>query len=264
MPTTVTGGNQDLQRRVTYGTPWGHACDHLLYGKARSENASICPRCYRKEQLGFMACYKCGVTITNVPISAEHVKAMAADAATHLLQSLRLRIRQPTVDDDPRRYRGVKKSVMLGKTWEQRCKGWRHGTNNERGPNGEFLHRGAGNPITMRGDADGSFKESCSQESRKEFGIEFAREMASQADELARHEEQMSAFRAVEHAMPSWQRQERYNTPLVRSAQAGGSGTRRRAGTEDEARAYAAVKGKGRGKNPSKDKARGKQQTWNI
>ena len=88
--------------------------------------------------------------------------------------------------------------------------------------------------------------------------------MALQADELARHEEQMSAVRAVEHAMPSWQRQQLYNEPLIRSAQAGGSETRRRAGTEDEARAYAAVKGKGRGKNPGRDKGRGRQQTWNI
>ena len=87
-----------------------------------------------------MACYKCGVTITNVPISAEHVKAMAADATTHLLQSLGLRIRQPTVDDDPRRYRGVKISVIYDKSWEQRCKGWLHGTNKKKGPGGEFLY----------------------------------------------------------------------------------------------------------------------------
>ena len=89
-----------------------------------------------------------------MPISAEQVKAMAADATTHLLQSLGLRIRQPTVDDDPRRYRGVKKSVILGKTWKQRCKGWRHGTNKKKGPDGEFSYRGAENPITMRWDAD--------------------------------------------------------------------------------------------------------------
>ena len=88
--------------------------------------------------------------------------------------------------------------------------------------------------------------------------------MALEADDLARHEKQMSAVRAVEHAMPSWQRRELYNTPLIRSAQSGGSETRRRAGTEDEARAYAAVKGKGRGKNPGKDKGRGKHQTWII
>ena len=88
--------------------------------------------------------------------------------------------------------------------------------------------------------------------------------MALQADELARHEEQMSAVRAVEHAMPSWQRQKRYNAPLIRSAQTGGSETRRRAGTEDEARAYAAVKGKGRGQTCGRDKGRGRQQTWNI
>ena len=189
---------------------------------------------------------------------------MAADATTHLLQSLGLRIRAPAVDDDPRRYRGVKRSVILGKTWEQRCKGWRHGTNKKKGPSGEYLYRGALNPITMRWDAEESFRESCSEESRKEFNCEFSQEMALQADELARHEVEASAARAKDNAMPSWQRQKRFNAPLVRSAQAGGSDTRRRAGTEDEARAYAAVKGKGRGKNTGKGKGRGKQETWDI
>ena len=66
---------------------------------------------------------------------------------------------------------------------------------------------------------------------------------------------QMSAVRVVEHAKPSYQRKELHDAPLVRSTQAGGSGTRRRVGTEDEARALAAIKG--RGKNTGKDKDRG-------
>ena len=80
--------------------------------------------------------------------------------------------------------------------------------------------------------------------------------MALEADEIAKHEKQMSAIRAVENSIPSWQRRELYDAPLVRSTQAGGSGTRRRVGTEDEARAIAAVKG--RAKNTGKDKGRGK------
>ncbi len=224
----------------------------------------MCPRCYRKEQLGTIACYQCGITLRNVPISAEQVQGMAADATTHLLQSLGLRIRAPSVDDDPRRARGVKKSVILGKTWEQRCKGWRHGAKKKKSASGECLYRGAFNPITMRWDADEQFRESCADESRKEFKCEFTREMALQADELARHEEEASAARAKAHAMPSYQRQELFHVPLVRSTQAGGSGTRRRAGTEDEARAYAAVRGKGRGRSTGKGKSRGKGSTWDV
>ena len=90
--------------------------------------------------------------------------------------------------------------------------------------------------------------------------------MALEADEIARHEKRMSAIRAVEDAIPSWQHMELCSAPVVRSTQAGGSGTRRRVGTEDEARAIAAVKG--RGKNTGKDKGRGtrkgKQRTFII
>ena len=204
--------------------------------------------------------------MTNVPISAEQIRAMAVDSTTQLLQSLGLVLRKPE-SDDPRRYRGVnvhKQGEV--KTWEQRCAGWLHGTLTKKGPNGEFLYRDAENPITTRWDADDRFKESCSEESRKEFGRDFTRNMALEADELARHEKQMSAIRAVENAIPSWQRRELYDAPLVRSTQAGGSGTRRRVGTEDEARAIAAVKG--RGKNTGKDKGRGagkgQQRTWII
>ena len=82
--------------------------------------------------------------------------------------------------------------------------------------------------------------------------------MALQADELARQEEIASAARAKTHAMPSYQRQEQFpNAPLVRSTQAGGSNTRQRAGTEDEARAAAIIKGKGRGRSTGKGKGRG-------
>ena len=116
----------------------------------------------------------------------------------------------------------------------------------------------------MRWDAEEQFRESCSEESRKEFHCEFTREVALQADELARHEEEASAARAKAHAMPSYQRQELFNVPLFGSTQAGGSGTRRRAGTEDEARAYAAVRGKGRGRSTGRGKGRGKGSTWDV
>ena len=130
---------------------------------------------------------------------------------------------------------------------------------------GNFLYRDAFDPITMRWDAEEQFRESCSQEIRKAFNCECTREMALQADEIARHEELASAAHAKVHAMPSYQRQEQFsNVPLVRSTQAGGSGTRRRAGTEDEARAYALVRGKGRGRNTGKGKGRGKGATWDV
>ena len=70
--------------------------------------------------------------------------------------------------------------------------------------------------------------------------------MALEAYDIARHEKRMSAIRAAEHAKPSSQRKDLYDAPLVRSTQAGGSGTRRRVGTEDEARALAAIKGRGK------------------
>ena len=57
---------------------------------------------------------------------------MAADATTYLLQSLGLRVRAPSADADPRRARGVKRSVILGKSWELRVKGWRHGARQKR------------------------------------------------------------------------------------------------------------------------------------
>ena len=130
---------------------------------------------------------------------------------------------------------------------------------------GNFLYRDAFDPITMRWDAEEQFRESCSQESRKEFNCEFSRGMALQADERARQEETASAARVKTHAMPSYQRQEQFpNAPLVRSTQAGGSGTRQRAGTEDETRAVAIVKGKCRGRSTGKGKGRGKGATWHV
>ncbi len=72
--TTEAGGNQDLQRRVTSSMPWDRALDHILYGNARSENVSICPRCFRQEAVGTIACCKCGVTMNNVLISAEQIR----------------------------------------------------------------------------------------------------------------------------------------------------------------------------------------------
>ena len=82
--------------------------------------------------------------------------------------------------------------------------------------------------------------------------------MALDADEIAKHEKEMSAIRAAEHAQPSFERMQKYDAPLFRSTQAGGSGTRRRVGTEEEARALAAVKGgksKGKDHGASKGKA---------
>ena len=88
--------------------------------------------------------------------------------------------------------------------------------------------------------------------------------MALDADEIAKHEKELSAIRAVEHAKPSYERKELYDAPLVRSTQAGGSGTRRRVGTEDEARALAAIecRGKNKGKDKDHGAGNGKSRTY--
>ena len=58
--------------------------------------------------------------------------------------------------------------------------------------------------------------------------------------------------------------------PEVMSTQAGGSGTRRRVGTEEEQRAMAALKGREKGKSKDQDRGKGKMQTkgktktWNV
>ena len=109
-----------------------------------------------------------------------------------------------------------------------------HGTVKKKDPTtGEYLYRSSENQITDRWDREDRFKQSCNDESQKEFGRDFTREMALDADEIAKHEKEMSAVRAVEHAQPSHERMQKYDAPLVRSTQAAGSGTRRRVGTEE-------------------------------
>ena len=202
----------------------------------------------------------------NIPVTAAHVSAMAADSSQTLLQSLGLRIKEPQPDADPRRFRGIKKEVFLGKSWGRRCKGWRHGARKKKNEAGDLLYHDEFNPITARWDRDPAFRISCTEESKKEFGpeCEFTRDMALQADQLGREEDELSAARAKEHAMPSYQRQQHYPLqPVVRSQQAGGSNTRPRAGTEDERRAIAALRGRGRG-NSSGSKGRGKSSTYQV
>ena len=88
--------------------------------------------------------------------------------------------------------------------------------------------------------------------------------MVLDADEIAQHEKQMNAIRAVERARPSDERMRKYNAPLVRSTQAGGSGTRRRVGAEEEARALAALKGRGRSKGKDHGGGKGKTMRWHV
>ena len=78
--------------------------------------------------------------MTNIPVTAEQVAAMAADASTYLLQSLGLRVKAPSSDNDARRARGVKRQVYLGQAWELRCKGWRHGARKKKDEFGNFLY----------------------------------------------------------------------------------------------------------------------------
>ena len=204
--------------------------------------------------------------MTNIPITAAQISAMVADRSQTLLTTLGLRIKEPQPDADPRRSRGIKREVFLGKSWGRRCKGWRHGAKKKKDEAGNLLYAHEFNPITARWDQDPKFRASCTEESIKEFGpeCEFTREMALQADQLGREEDELSAARAKEHAMPSYQRQQHYPLqPVVRSQQAGGSNTRPRAGTEDERRAIAALRGRGRGYS-SGGKGRGKSSTHQV
>ena len=45
--------------------------------------------------------------MTNIPVTAEQVAAMAADASTYLFQSLGLRVKAPSFDNDARRARAM-------------------------------------------------------------------------------------------------------------------------------------------------------------
>ena len=65
---------------------------------------------------------------------------------------------------------------------------------------GECSYRSSENPIADRWERDGRFKHSCNKESQKEFGINFTRKMAYDADEIARHEKELGTMRAVENA----------------------------------------------------------------
>ena len=62
--------------------------------------------------------------------------------------------------------------------------------------------------------------------------------------------------------MPSKERRERFAVPEVRSTQAGGSGKRRRMGTEAEQQAVEALKVREKGKSRDRDRGKGgKAQT---
>ena len=138
-----------------------------------------------------------------------------------------------------------------------------HCTVKKRDPTtGEYLYRSSKNPIAERWERDDRFKQSCNEESQKEFGMDFTREMAYDADEIARHEKELEAIGAVENAQPSHERMQKYDAPLVRSMQAGGSGARRRVGAEEEARALAAVKGRGKDKSKDHGARKGKTTWW--
>ena len=78
--------------------------------------------------------------MTNIPVTAAHISAMVADSSQTLLQTLGSRIKEPQPDADPRRSRGIKKDVFLGKSWGRRCKGWRHGAKKKKNEAGDLLH----------------------------------------------------------------------------------------------------------------------------
>ena len=90
------------------------ALEHLWRDKARGENVAVCPRCFRLEAIGTIACYSCGVTLTHSPITAEQVHELAADSCTQLLNSLGLVAKTPAAGR--LRYRGAK--FAKEKSWE--------------------------------------------------------------------------------------------------------------------------------------------------
>ena len=79
-----------------------------------------------------------------------------------------------------------------------------------------------------------------------------------EADRIAWEETEAARRRGQDYALPNERRQALYpaTLPMIRSQQSDGSDTRPRAGTEEERRAIAAVKGKG--KRKYKGKSRGK------
>ena len=198
---------------------------------------AICPRCYRSETIGTIACYSCGVTLTNSPITAEQVHELAADSCSQLLNSLGLVANTTAEDRLP--YRGKKSAKP--KSWEERCKGWLRGSLKKKDPEtGRFKYTS----IVDRWEKDPAFRTSCNEESQKQLGNYFTLEDAYEADELAAHEKILGEQRKVDNAMPSKERQTKFVEPEVRSAQSGGSGTRPRIGTEAEQRAVEALKGR--------------------
>ena len=116
--------------------------------------------------------------------------------------------------------------------------------------------------IVDRCQKDPDFHRSCNEESQKEFGKYFILKDAYEADELAAHEEIFGERRLIDNALPAKERREKYTMPEVRSTQSGGSGTRRRIGTEEEQRAIEALKGREKGKSKDRDRGKGgKTQT---
>ena len=88
---------------------------------------------------------------------------------------------------------------------------------------------------------------------QKEFGRYFDLNDAYEADELAAHEKIFGEHRKVDNATPSNERREKFTMPEVRSTQSGGSGTRRRIGTEEEQRAIVALRCREKGKGKDQD-----------
>ncbi len=115
-PTANTLATLD-ERRVASGTPWHSGLNQMLYNQACSTNSALCQNCWRKEQLGTLSCYFCGIPMTNIPVTAAHISAMVADRSQTLLMTLGLRVKEPQPDADPRRSRGIKREVFLGKSW---------------------------------------------------------------------------------------------------------------------------------------------------
>ena len=123
---------------------------------------------------------------------------------------------------------------------------------------GQLLYAHSPTPIALRWESDPDFRINCNEQTQLYFGVDMDHDFALEADRIAWEEVEAARLRGQNFALPSERRQERWRpiAPIIRSTQSGGSNTRARAGTEEERRAIAAVKGKG--KQKFKGKPRGK------
>ena len=123
---------------------------------------------------------------------------------------------------------------------------------------GQLLYAHSPTPIALRWESDPGFRVNTNEQTQLYFGFDMDHEFALEADRIAYEEIEAARIRGQNYALPSEIRHERWRpiAPIIRCQQSGGSGTRPRAGTEEERQAIAAIKGQG--KRKSKGQPQGK------